>query len=221
MMPISLKPAHQLLDRLEDPFTMFPVESVSDTLFEAVDKVEILHAEGMGDWGVARKYWTVQDEHHHEEIGLLVGAVFVLGQAAITQSLSILNELRKHPAGQRAIPPSKAGILAAHAAEDAKTKLSKIVIINTAANYFKHVYEWPDDWNNIPVDGPQKDTINTALRLGMKPDDMTDNLFVAARCLGLSSRSARAIATTIQDWRESWARVLYPAFGIDDPNRRE
>ena len=70
-----------LLDQLEDPFTLFPIESVAGTLFEAVDVAEMRIADIMGSWEVARKFWSVEAEHYHEEVGLLVGAIFVLGQA--------------------------------------------------------------------------------------------------------------------------------------------
>src|SRR5258706_13894733 len=96
--------ARWLLDQLEDPFTMFPVESVTDTLFEAVDEAEMRKTERIGPWGVASKFWSVWEEHYHEEIGLLVGAIFVLGQAASTQTVSVLSELRRHRQAQRAIP---------------------------------------------------------------------------------------------------------------------
>src|SRR5262249_46167382 len=138
-----------LLDQLEDPFTMFPVASVADTLFKAVDEAE------RGTWGhpwdsAARKYWSVEQEDYHQEIGLLVGAIFVLGQAAITQTVSILTELRRHPEAQSVIPKKKASKLIAHAATEDNTNLSKIVIIDAVSNYFKHVYEWPEQWNSVP-----------------------------------------------------------------------
>jgi hypothetical protein len=79
---------------------------------------------------VNKQFWSVEEEHYHEKIGLLVGAIFVLGQAAITQTVSILNELRKHPQAQGVIPKNKTTKLVAHAATEAKTNLSKIVIIN-------------------------------------------------------------------------------------------
>jgi hypothetical protein len=52
----SVRNARWLLDQLEDPFTMFPVEDVADTLFEAVDEAETRKTERMGPWGVARKF---------------------------------------------------------------------------------------------------------------------------------------------------------------------
>lgn len=207
-----------LLDQLEDPFAMFPVESVADTLFEAVDAAEQRKAERMGSWGVARKFWSVEEEHHHEEIGLLVGSMFILGQAAITQTVSILNELRKHPQVENVIPKGKAGKLVAHAAMEAGTKRSVIVVINAVSNYFKHVYEWPETWNAAPKNDSQGETIQIVQQLGMHSGEgMTDNLMRAASRLGLCQSNPRAIASWIQEWREGWARVLYPSFGLPDP----
>jgi hypothetical protein len=211
--------ARWLLDQLEDPFTMFPVESVADTLFESVDEAEMRKTECMLPWGsVARKYWSVEQEHCHEEIGLLVGAIFVLGQAAITQTVYILSELRTHPQGQSVIPKKKACKLIAHASTEDKTNLSKIVIINAVSNYFKHVYEWPEQWSIVPTKGPQPKTIDIVVQLGMKPGEMTDNLLLAAERLGLCHSHPRALARSIQEWREGWARGLYASFGLPDPN---
>lgn len=212
--------ARWLLTQLEDPFTMFPIESVADTLFEAVDKAESRKAYQMGLWGVARKSWSVEAEHYHEEMGLLVGAIFVLGQAAITQTVSILNALRNHPEMQSVIPKNKTGKLAAHAATETTTKLSKIVIINAVSNYFKHVYEWPEQWGEVPMNSSQAETIGIVYQLGMKPGEMTDNLLFAATQLGLCASNPRALASSIQEWREGWAKELYPSFGLLDPNRR-
>lgn len=201
-----------LLDQLENPFTMFPIESVADTLFEAVDEAEMRKADLMGSWEVARKFWSVDAEHYHEEMGLLVGAIFVLGQAAITQTVSILNALRNHPEMQSVIPKNKTGKLAAHAATETTTKLSKIVIINAVSNYFKHVHEWPEQWSDVPLRGSQSETIGIVLQLGMKPGEMTDNLLLAATQLGLCASNPRALASSIQEWREGWARELCASF---------
>lgn len=218
---MSINPSQDafwLLDRLEDPFAMFPIEGVADTLFSAVDDAEIQKSERMGFYGVARKFWSVEEEHYHEKIGLLIGATFVLGQAAITQTVSILNELRRHHQVQGVIPESKAGKLIAHAATEPKTKLSKIVIINAVSNYFKHVYEWPEQWSIVPTKGAQAETIGIVLQLGMKPGEITDNLLLAADSIGLCSSNPRALARSIQEWREGWAKILYHSFGVLAPN---
>lgn len=218
MAPILAQAAHRLLAQLEDPFTIFPVESVTDMLFKAVDEADTNKMDRMGIWEAERKFWSVEIEHHHEKIGLLVGGIFVLGQAAITQTISILNRLRNYPQGQSAIPEKKTDKLTAHATLETETGLSKIVIVNGVSNYVKHVYEWPEQWDVVPTKGSQAETISIVLQLGMKPGEITDNLLLAAERLGLNSHSPGAITTTIQEWREGWARVLYPSFGLPDPN---
>ena len=198
---------------------MFPVETVADTLFEAVDDAETRKAERTGPWGVARKFWSVEEEHYHEEVGLLVGSIFVLGQAAITQTVSLLGELRKHEQAKAVIPEDAPGKLASHAENEVQTGLSKIVLVNAVANYFKHVYEWPEHWDVALAKRAQAKTIAIVLQLGMSPGEMTDNLLLAADRLGLCQSNPRAVAGIIQQWRERCARVLYPSFGLPDPNR--
>lgn len=216
MTHVPVRNAVWLLEQLEDPFTMFPVESVSNTLFTAVDEAEIRKSEEMGPWGVARKFWSVEAEHYHDQIGLLIGAVFVLGQVIITQTVSILGELRKHPEAQRVIPEKKSKILIEHAELDTETRLSQILIINAVSNYFKHVYEWPEEWSTLHSKGVQAETISIVLQIGLAPGAMTDNLLRAADRLALSHTNPRAIARSIQAWREGWARVLYTEFGFPD-----
>lgn len=218
---MTISDARWLLNQLEDPFTMFPIESVADTLFGAVDEAEMRKADLVDSWEVARKFWSVEAEHYHEEVGLLVGAIFVLGQAAITQTVSILKALRNHPQVQSVIPESKEGKLVAYAATEITTKLSKIVIIDAVSNYFKHVHEWPKQWNDVPAkDSQTKKTIGIVLQLGMKPGEMTDNLLLAANQLGLCASNPRALASSIQEWREDWAKELYSSLGLQDPNKR-
>lgn len=221
MTTISVLSVPWLLEQLEDPFAMFPVEDVADTLFEAVDETHARKAEHTDPWcGVNRKFWSVEQEHYHEKIGLLIGAMFVLGQAAITQTVSVLNELSKHPQAQGIIPKNKTNKLVANAATEANTSLSKIVIINAVSNYFKHVYEWPEQWDAATTRGSQAETISIVLQIGMRPREMTDNLLCAADCLGLCRSNPRALAISIQEWREGWARILYPAFRSTDPFTR-
>jgi hypothetical protein len=211
--------ARPLLDRLEDPFTMFPLESVSDTLFAAVDETETQKAERRGWWApAARKYWSVEDEHDHDTVGLFLGAMFVLGQAAITQSVSLLNKLRMLPSAKNDIPADKKAKLQRYAAIESTTNESKLIVVNAVSNYFKHSYEWPEEWAVDDKKFKEAETIRIVLQLGMKPQsEITDNLVRAADCLGLGSRNPRAVAMSIQEWREAWARALYAVFELPDP----
>ena len=51
MTTTSVRSVPWLLEQLEDPFTMFPVEDVADTLFQAVDETEARKAEHTDPWG--------------------------------------------------------------------------------------------------------------------------------------------------------------------------
>lgn len=213
--------ASHLLDQLEDPFTMFSMEGAADALYEAVDAAdrEKIACTSPLD-PAARKFWSVEKECHHEKMGFLLGALFVLGQAAITQTESVLNQLRKLPRGQAAIPNEKDSKLRNYSAAESTTDLSKMVIINAVSNYFKHGYAWPKDWSVVSKNGSRKeaDTIEIVLKLGMNPkSEMTDNLLLVADRLGLGINNPRALTSSIQDWRQGWARALYRHFDLPDP----
>ena len=79
----------QLLDELQDPFVMFPFESVAQTINKALENSGELLADRMGPYGVARKFWDVPTELIHTEIGLLIGTAFELGQIVISQTVGI------------------------------------------------------------------------------------------------------------------------------------
>lgn len=198
---------------------MFPVESVSDTMFAAVEETEARRI-GRRDWftPTARKYWTPEDDYDYEQVGLLIGAIFVLGQAAITQTVSLLNKLSTLTSGDNVIPTSKIAKLQRHASIETSTHESKLVVINAVSNFFKHHSEWPHAWDAGQTNGQQAETLRIVLQLGMKSDlEVTDNLFCAAKCLGLDSSNPKAVASSIQEWREGWARALYRAFRLPDP----
>lgn len=102
-------------------------------------------------------------------VELLVGSIFVLGQAAITQAISITNRINRvcEKAGKPpCIPAGKGKIMDIAAPFHKETALSKIAIINAVANYFKHHYEWCDDWSG-PNDS--KRTIKIVSELGLTP----------------------------------------------------
>jgi hypothetical protein len=201
------------LDRLEDPFTLFPIEGVADMLAAALDAVQSRRDELGGHYGASRKYWSVKQENSHDEAGLLIGSIFVLGQTAIAQSVSILTQLSHTPLLISAMPKQKAQLMRECSALFGSGSYSTIEVINAVSNYFKHAYEWPDDWDTDPAKGVQADTIKIVMDLGMRPGDLADNLDVAAQSFGLSTRTPRAIATSIGDWRSAWARRLYKMAG--------
>src|SRR5260370_28542819 len=84
---------HYWLGRLEDPFELFPMQSVARSLAESAKEQEERRF-GRSDWyGVSPKNYTVEDEHDIEVVELLIGSVFVLGQAAITQAVSLVKRM--------------------------------------------------------------------------------------------------------------------------------
>ncbi len=186
-----------LLEQLEDPFTMFPVESVADSLFKIAEEEETAMYRRMGPWGVGRKYWSVEEEHRHETIGLIVGTAFVLDQAAITQSVSIMNQLRKHKEAVNVIPKQRTEKLSRQSLIYSESGLSHVLIVEVCSNYFKHHYEWPEHWSCDSSNGAQQKTIALATKLGMEPGEVTDNVLLAANKLNLNERNPRAIASAI------------------------
>lgn len=207
-----------LLEDLEDPFSFFPIEKVSRSLRQLVEEADQDFLLTMGPSGVARKYWDINAELLHEEIGLLIGAGFVLGQAMITQSLAILNRIRVLAPTTAALPNGKASILAFHASIHRQSGLSHPYIVDLAANYFKHYHEWPEGWVVTARGSLQARTIQGCIAFGMSPSgEVTENMFAALHGLGDFDKGAEAIQACIKSWRERLARHLYKALGIDDP----
>lgn len=90
--------------------------------------------------------------------------------------------------------------------------LSKIAIVDAVANYFKHHYEWHDDWS-----GPDraKDTIALVVRLGLEPRNEY-NLSRALRHLEISDSDMSPMAHLIQEWRERLA--AYYRTALNEPS---
>ena len=203
------QPVGWLINELKDPFVYFPIQSVGKSLNDLIEKVSDEFSARQGPYGVSRKYWDVPSELMHEEIGLLLGAAFVLGQATLTQSLSIVNKLRMLRGTLVRIPEGKQALLSYGADVHVKTGLSHIEIIDLAANYFKHHHEWPDDWNIYNATRLQSKTIDNCKRLGMMPGDITDNLHKALCAIGAHSSDVEQIQQSIEIWREHLASNLY------------
>jgi hypothetical protein len=207
-----------LLEDLEDPISFFPIQSVSRSLQQLVESADEDFQSRMGPNGVARKYWDVPSELLYEEIGLLIGAAFVLGQAMITQTISITKKIHELTSQTSGLPDTKASILFFRASTHERSGKSHPGIIDLAANFFKHHNEWPEGWALCDGRGLQKRTIEECLAVGMSPRrDVTDNLFAALNALGNHSNSVQSIQASIEQWREGLARHLYAALEIDDP----
>src|SRR6266700_317339 len=209
-----------LLDHLEDPFEMFPMQSVSRNLADLIHAAEESRFERADPRKSASpKYYTVEDEHDIAVVELLIGSAFVLGQAAITQAVSIVTKIYDLAAKPSWLPHGKAALMSAEAAKHNKTGLSEIVLIDVVANYFKHRYEWPDDW--IGASPQQQRTIDLALRLGLSPDG-NHNLDTAVREMGMSTRDMTPLSVLVQEWRErlaAYCRDQMNKHGIDPSSR--
>jgi hypothetical protein len=192
-----------LLDHLKDPFEMFPVQSVSRSVADLIQASEQSRIERVDPLkSASAKYHTVEDEHDIAVVDLLIGSAFVLGQAAITQAVSIVTKICDLAAKPSWLPHGKAALMSAEAGEHHKTGLSEIVLIDAVANYFKHHYEWPDNW--IDASPRQQPTIDLVLKLGLSPD-RNDNLDTAVQELGMSTRDMTPLSVLVQEWRQRLA----------------
>jgi hypothetical protein len=199
-----------LLDRLEDPFEMFPLQSVSGQLGGLVDESDLRRYERNGPYGVSDKFRSVEDDHDVAMGQLFIASAFVLGQAAITQAVSIATRVREIAGDPQSLPHRKPGIMATEAPIHQESGLSKIAIIDAAANYFKHHYEWHDDWS-----GPDraKDTIAIVVKLGLEPGNEY-NLSRALRQLEISDSDMSPMVHLVQAWRERLAAYYRTALGL-------
>lgn len=225
MKPVSQSPIHDknarligwLLEELEDPFAFFPIRSVGRSLRQLLEETNEGFLQRQGPHGVARKYWDVPSELLHEEIGLLLGAAFVLAQATLTQTISMLSRIRHLTGTATSLPEAKTAILTLEATFHDRTKLSHLAVIDLAANFFKHHHEWPEDWSVQASKGQQTRTIQNCTMLGMSPREVTLNLYAAMHALGSSGSDVEIIQACIQEWRGRLARRLYQELGISDP----
>lgn len=159
-------------------------------------------------WGVSPEYRSVQDEHDVDVINLFIGSVFVLGQTAITQTISIVKRLYNLASKPSWLSDKKSAIMSMDATVDSATGLSRIVIIDAVANYFKHHYEWSETWNDR---NEAQHTIRIVRTVGLIPGS-EENLYTALHSLGISVENASLLGYEIQEWRERLAKSLQKKF---------
>jgi len=204
-----------LLQELSDSFAIFPLQDVARSLGDSIAVSQVAFNERGGPYGVARKYWDVPMEMLDDGIGVAIGSAFVLGQAAIAQSISIVGQIRKL-SNSSTIPDKKRALLETEAQLSPNTKLSSMVIIDTTANYFKHHHEWPEDWHaTVRGSGVQKQTMEDAKRLGMSGHELTNNMHRALSALSLGTHEVFTVPMSVHDWREKLAAKFGAALGID------
>lgn len=203
-----------LLSELHDPFVMLPLQSVASSLSAVIANSEESFRAREGGYDVARKFWDVPMEMLHEEVGLLIGSAFVLGQATLTQSIAIVGQLHRLSDKHASIPTGKRELLETEAERDPDSNLSRLVIIDTAANFFKHHHEWQSDWHTSPGKGVQTKTISDSCTLGLHGHEVTDNMYIALRGMGVDESGMSKVAITIQDWRERLAQRFSRELGV-------
>src|SRR5437899_1653071 len=117
---------HYWIDRLEDPFEMFAMQSVTRALGVLAGQQEQRRFD-RSDWrGVSPKYYSVEDENDMEVVEHLIGSAFVLAQATITQTVSIIKRMYEEAGSPEWIPRDKAEIMKTAAPLHAETGQSKI-----------------------------------------------------------------------------------------------
>lgn len=192
------------MQSLEDELDQFPLSSVIQSHAELVGQKLDAWSDRLREMGhPGRKFWDHPTELMYDEAGVLLGAMFVLIQAAITETVSIVMRVYELN-GQKV----KRGFLMSLEADlDPKSGLSFVEIANGAANFYKHRHEWPSDWH----DGASKQqvgTINLIRAIGMGPDyDLADNLLSAVNAiLSRNACSVKDLANLVVElWR---ARLL-------------
>jgi hypothetical protein len=190
------------IDCPEDPFEMFATQSATRSLGVLVGQREQRRFDRSGWWGVSPKYYTVEDEHDIEVVEHLIGSAFVLAQATITQAVSIIKRMREDAGSPGWIPRDKWEIMNTAAPPHAETGQSKITIVNVAADYYKHHYEWKDEeWA-----GPtcKNRTIATAAAIGLGPSGY-HNLEHALSELQIYPDNLVPLAQLVVTWREELA----------------
>jgi hypothetical protein len=211
----DLHARQRLIESLEDQLDQFPLESVVRTHARLTDEALSSWSDylaSIGDPG--RRYWTHPAELMYEEVGVLLGAMFVLLQAGITETVSIVMRLHRLQ-GQ---PLRKEAILDLAAPVQSETGLSLPKMANAAANYYKHRHEWPADWAD-GMTGQQAETIQLVRGMGMAPGrDLADNMLAAVHAItgGQAGHLPQVARLVVTAWREGLAAQLRCKFKLPD-----
>lgn len=205
----------RLIESLEDQLDQFPLESVVRTHASLTDEALSSWSDYLASNGdPGRRRWPHPAELMYEEVGVLLGAMFVLLQAGITETVSIvmrLHQLQGHPL-------RKGAILDLAAPVHAKTGLSLPKIANAAANYYKHRHEWPADWV-VGSAGQQAETLQLIRAMGMAPgQDLADNMLAAVHAItgGQTSQLPQVARLVVTTWRRGLAVHLRRQFKLPD-----
>jgi len=148
----------------------------------------------------------------YDEAGVLLGAMFVLLQAAVTETVSIVKRIYELN-GQTT---SKNAAMLLEAEFSSESGYSYAAIANGAANFYKHRFEWPEDWLKN-ASAQQQATIDLINAVGMRPkQDLADNLLSAVHAITKASGgSSRDLARlVVEDWRARLAKRFRVEFGL-------
>ncbi|WP_437269849.1 hypothetical protein ACRYHF_15150 [Stutzerimonas balearica] len=136
----------RLVQVLEDELDQFPLSSVIRSHAELTEQALDASSNRLLDIGQpGRKFWGHPAELMYDEVGVLLGAMFVLIQAAITETVSIV--IRIYELNEQKI--NKSAVMSLESNLDSQSNLSHVAIANGAANYYKHCFESPNDWRAI------------------------------------------------------------------------
>lgn len=204
----------RLVQGLEDVLDQYPLSSVIRSHAELTEQALDVWSERLRDLGhPGRKYWGHPAELMYDEAGVLLGAMFVLIQAAITETVSIVKRVYELN-GQTIV---KDAVMSLEAELDPNSGLSYVAIANGAANFYKHRFEWPEGWLGS-VSRQQGDTINLVRAVGMSPEqDLADNLLCAVRAITRTgdSKPKDLSDPVVGEWRARLALSLRTQFALN------
>ncbi len=190
------------IDRLEDPFEIFALAGVLRSIGQIAKDALSSRSERAGWWGVSPKYYSVEDEHDIEVVEHVIGSGFVLAQTSITQAVTLLKRMREEAGCAAWIPKDKAIVLKTAAPIHIDTGLSKIAIINTAADYYKQRSEWKEEeWVGPPY---KNKTIANAVEIGLGSKGY-HNMESVLRELQIYDYDMSPLGRFIGEWREALA----------------
>lgn len=198
---------------LEDSLDQFPLSSVIRSHAVLTERALDAWSERLRDLGhPGRKYWDHPAELLYDEAGVLLGAMFVLLQAAITETVSMVKRMYQLN-GQ---PIRKEAVMSLEAELDQTSGLSYVAIANGAANFYKHRFEWPEDWVT-GVSPQQAETIKLVCAVGMSPEqDLADNLLCAVHAITRTTdcNSKNLPDLVVEKWRTRLALSLRVQFAL-------
>lgn len=203
----------RLVQDLEDELDQFPLASVIRSHARLAEDAIDAWSERLATIGnPGRRFWDHPAELMYDEVGILLGAMFVLVQAAITETVSIVKRI--HELNGQQI--RKDAILSLDAEVDPKSGISFPAIANAAANYYKHRFEWPNDWLGS-TSKQQQDTIKTIRLIGMNPGvDLAENLLAGVDAITLSIHGGpqNLAGVVVEQWRSKLAARMRSQFNL-------